>query len=524
MMEKNYKFIVLILFCVFISFVLLGCGGNNEPVEVVDEEKLFIIARSNDAGTLDAGYGYSESEIDLVYHLYEGLVQFVDDDLNVGPALAETWDVSDDGTVWTFNLRQGVKFHDGTDFNADAVVFSFMRVLDESHPYYGLGDYSYFDYLLSEAVKDVTAKDEFTVEITLNEVFAPFLTYMGLYSQFIGSPTAVEKYGDEYFKNPVGTGPFKLEEWKRDEYIKITKFEDYWGQKPEIDTIVWKVVPEGSTRLMELQSGQVHAIKNVMPEQLSTITSDNNLEFIRVPGANVFYIALNHQTEPINNLQVRQAISHAIDFDKLVDGIYEGLGTRAINPMPSTIYGFNKDIKPYAYDPGRAKELLAEAGYTDGFEMDIHVFSGARTYIGRPVDAAEVMANDLNKVGIKATVVVNEWGSHKTVLDNYEHQFGLIGWFDVPYPSNFLKVMLLEGARTNYHSEELWNLANKALSSYDRAEQEKYYQEMQLKVHEDVIIIPVAHSDYTAAISKNVKGFRIDAIGNALIHNVTLED
>lgn len=523
--SNKLKMIGFMLLCVLVVFALVGCGGETGDTTddgVVDEEKIFIIGRSSDARTLDTGYAFSEGEIDLMYHLYEGLVEYVNDDLDVGPSLATEWSVSDDGTVWTFNLREGIKFHDGTDFNADAVVFSFMRILDENHPLYGLEDtsYSYLDYLLSSVIEDVVAIDDNTVEFRLNQIFGPFITYMGLYSQFIVSPTAVETYGEEYFKNPCGTGPFKLDEWKRDEYVKLSRFEDYWGEKPVISGIINKVIPEDSTRLMEIQAGTVHAIKSIQPAQLETIQNDDQLELIRVPGSNVFYIAVNHQAEPFDDVRVRQAVCHAIDFDKLVENVYGGLGTRAVNSMPSTIFGYNDEIQPYAYDPERAKELLTEAGYPDGFEFDLNVFAEARVMISRPVDAAEIMKSDLSKVGITANVVVNEWGTHRPLVQEYQHQFATMGWYDIPYPSNFLQALVIDGARHNYDTTELKELSDKALKSYDRAEQEVYYKQMQEIVHRDVVIINIAHSDYTAVVRKGVTGFVLDPIGNAQMTNV----
>ena len=520
-MKNKLKMLSLLLLCILITSLLFGCGGevaDEEPIE--EAEKIFIIARSNDANTLDTGYAFSEGEIDLMYHIYEGLVQYVNDDLDVGPSLATDWSVSDDGTVWTFNLRNDVKFHDGTDFNAEAVVFNYMRLMDENHPFYGLEDtsLSYFDYLLSGVVEDVVALDDYTVQITLNQVFGPFITYMGLYSQFIVSPTAVETYGADYFKNPSGTGPFKFDEWQKDEFIKLSKNEAYWGEQPLIDGIIWKVVPEDSTRLMELQSGNVHAIKNIQPAQLETINSDDQLNLITVPGSNLFYIAVNHQAEPFDNLLVRQAVCHAIDFDKLVEAVYGGLGTRAVNSMPPTIFGYNDAIVPYAYDVEKAKALLAEAGYPDGFTFDLNVFAEARAMISRPVDAAEIMKSDLSKAGITANVVVNEWGTHRPIVQEYQHQFATMGWYDIPYPSNFLQALIIGGARHNYDTTELADLANKAMSTYDRAEQEGYYKQMQEIIHRDVVIINVAHSDYTAVTRSDVTGVVLDPIGNVKMH------
>lgn len=531
-MQKGIGFLLILVLSVFLIAFTFGCGGDEgadvdpvngeEPTPEGPSEDIFIIARGTDAKTLDCGYAYHEGEIDLMYHLYDGLVSFKDETLEIEPALALDWSVSDDGLVWTFNLREGVKFHDGTDFNADAVEFSFMRILDEAHPYYGLGDQglAYMDWLLASAVSEVVAVDEYSVDFVLNDVFGPFLTYMGIYSQYIVSPAAVETYGEDYYQNPVGTGPFKFDEWKRDEYVQMSVFEDYWGEMPAIETIVWKVVPDESTRLMELQAGNVHAIKTIAPAQLETILASEDLELLQMAGSNLFYAAINHQAEPFDDLRVRQAFMHAIDFDALTESLYEGLGTRAVNPMPPTIFGFNHDIEPYAFDPEKAKELLAEAGYPDGFETDIHVFAESRTYIGRPVDAAEIFKSYLSAVGIDANVIVNEWGTHRSLLREHEHAVGFIGWFDVPHPNNFMNLMLLRAVNNQYENEELNELSDMALGTIDRSEQEDYYRQMQVISHRDVAVVPIAHSDYTAVVSKDVAGFELDSLGNVLAHNV----
>lgn len=518
---KKRKSLALVLVVGLLATMLVGCGGGGEVAS--DTGDTFIIARTTDADTLDCGYAYSEGDIDLIYHIYDGLVQFKNSDLEVEPALAESWTTSDDGKVWTFNLRQGVKFHDGTDFNADAVVFSFNRLIDENHPCYGLGDYSYFDWLLADAIDYVKAVDDSTVEIALKDKFAPFLTYLGYYSEFIASPTAVKKWGNEYFKHPVGTGAFKFEEWNKDEYIKLSRNDDYWGNKPEIETLIWKVVPDDSTRLMELESGQVQAIKPIAPNQLAKVKANDKLDLKEVAGANIFFVSFNTTEKPFDDVRVRQAVNYAVDMQKLTDSVYEGIATRAVNAMPPTIFSFDSNVPSYSYNPEKAKQLLADAGYPDGFTVDMNVFNEARPYIPRPVDAAEIIKSDLAKVGINANIVMNEWGSHASIIDNMEHQFAFNGWYDIPYPSNFLKTMVLSGSNTGYAPEKLVELADKALSTYDRDEQAKYYSQMQQVIYEDAPILPVAHSDYTAVVSSNISGFELDVLGNVNVKNVSFK-
>ena len=527
MLFKNKRLIVFLVLILSASLLVVGCNGGTKPAQSgeTQEDQTFIIARSTDAEILDPGYAFVEGDIDIVFHIFDGLVQFKNDQLDVEPALATDWDVSEDGKTWTFNLRKGVKFHDGTDFNADSVVQTYKRVLDENNAYYDVvqGGWSYLEYLMGDIIVDVVATDDYTIEFKLSQKFAPFLTYMGYYSQFITSPAAMEKYGADLANNPVGTGPFKFDKWKKGEYVQLVANDDYWGEKPKIDTLIFKVVPESSTRLLELQSGEVDAIKSLDPGQLAKVKENKDMELLSVPGANIFYGAINTTKEPFNDKRVRQALNHAIDMDKIVDVVYEGSGTRAINAMPPTIFSFDETAGPYEYNPEKAKQLLAEAGYPDGFKMDLNTFIYGRTYVAKPVQVAEVIKSDLENVGIKVNLVTNEWATHNDIQDNMKHDVSLTGLYDVPYPSNFLKTMALEGGSTGYAPQELIDLANKAMSTYDRDEQAKYFKELQQKLYEAAPIIPIAHNNYTAAIRSNVKGFELDVVGTVRAHHAYKE-
>lgn len=519
--KKFLKTCVLTAVMLSLSVGAVFAGGQSEQAE--EKEKTFIVARSTDAQTLDAGYAWSEGEIDLMFHLYDGLVRFKNDQLEVEPALATSWDRSDDGLVWTFDLREGVKFHDGTDFNAEVVRFSFMRLIDQDHEYYGLGDYSYFDYLLSEVIEDIKVVDTYTVEFHLKNRFAPFLTYMGYYSQFPVSMAAVKEQGEEFYRNPVGTGPFEFVEWQKDEYIVLKRNENYWGEKPKVDKVIWKVVPDISTRFLELQSGQVHAIKGLAPNQIEKVQGNDKMVLHQVPGANIFHMVFNNTMAPVDDVRVRQAIAYGINLEKLVKGVYEGLGTVASTSLPPTVFGHADDIDHYPYDPEKARELLEEAGYSDGLDITLNTFIHARPYVANPVDSAEVIKDDLAKVGINVTIESNEWGTHSDLMNNYKHQMAFSGWYDVPYPSNFMKTMLMEGANTNWKPQEMVDLVQKAISTYDRDEQEQAYLDMQAIEHEEVPALPIAHNDYTAASAAGVTGFELDVIGTVRAHDVDFD-
>jgi peptide/nickel transport system substrate-binding protein len=309
-------------------------------------------------------------------------------------------------------------------------------------------------------------------------------------------------------------------EWQKDEYITIRRNENYWGEMPSVEEVIWKVVPDASTRLLELQSGQVHAIKGIVPNQLETIENNEDLVMHRVAGANVFMAVFNAEAEPVNDPLVRQAIRHGVDLEALVESVYGGLGTVAATPMPPTVFGFADDLAPYEYDPQRARELLAEAGYPDGIAITINSFIAARPYVSKPLDAAQIMESQLSEAGIDVTIESNEWGTHSDIMDNDNHQIGLTGWYDVPYPSNFLKTMLLEGADTNWDHQQMQELALQALGTYERAEQERIYRQMQQITHQEVPVIPIAHSDYTAASRAEVEGLELDVVGTIKAHNV----
>jgi len=496
-------------------------------------ESVFIYGRGGDAVRLDPADITDGESVKVCNQIFETLVKFKDGSTEVEPALATSWDISDDNLTWTFNLRDGVKFHDGTPFNADAVVFSLERQMNEDHPAHE-GDFGYWSYMYTNVDK-VWAEDENTVKIKLKEPYAPFLYNMACFPVMIVSPTAMLDEGVEYFRtHPVGTGPFAFVEWKRNDRIVLEKFDGYWGDPAGVDKLIIRSIPENTTRLMALLAGEIHAMDGVSPENIKTLKEQKreDLKVVAQPGMNVGYLALNMEKEPFDDVRVRRAISYAINKKKLVDELYQGMAVPAVNMLPPNLWGYNDDVEDYGYDPEKAKVLLAEAGYPQGFETDLWYMPVPRPYMPDGKLIAQAMQQDLEKVGVKCNLVTYDWGTYLEKLENFEHTMCLIGWIgDNGDPDNFLYVLLDKDTATpgsaqnysNYKSDEYHDLMIKAQRTFDQQERDALYKQAQELLHQDAPTVPVAHAYNLAIINTDVEGFKLHPTGNYWFDGVTVK-
>ena len=302
----------------------------------------------------------------VIRTMFEGLVGFTDGELV--PELATEWSANDDATAFTFTLREGVTFHDGTPFDAQAVQDYYAWVMDpDSRAARGRGLLR-----LMESV-DVLAPNQ--VRINLSSPNGAFVFLLATSNARIVSPTAIETYGDELAKNPVGTGPFRFVSWDEGQKVVVERNPDYWGEMAQVDRIEFLVVNNAATRVAMLQSGEVHYIETLPPQLAPVIAADPNLEVLSTPANFSRILQLNTTKEPFTDVRVRQALNYAVDKEQLVNVVFGGNATVLTAPLPSTAFGYAPQT-PYAYDPQRARDLLAEAGYADGFEMTVLTFTG----------------------------------------------------------------------------------------------------------------------------------------------------
>ncbi|HBF36254.1 MAG TPA: ABC transporter substrate-binding protein, partial [Firmicutes bacterium] len=315
--------------------------------------KILVYSKAADPQGLDPAYVNEIESGKIIVNIYETLVKYKPGSTAVEPCLATSWTQSPDGLVWTFKLRKGVKFHDGTPFNAEAVKASVERQL----PPRATSDMPYASFTF-EPVKQVEAVDPYTVKFILSKPYAPFLLNLAMcFAAPVVSPTALKKYGPDFNQHPVGTGPFKFEKWDHDQQIVLVKNDQYWGKKALMDEVVYKTTKESTVRASELMTGAADIIDGVDPNDVKKLES-SGMKVLKSPGMNINYLAFFCNKKPFSDPRVRQAISMAINRPEVVKYLYQGYAQLANGPLPSFIPGYNPALKALEYNPEKAKKLL----------------------------------------------------------------------------------------------------------------------------------------------------------------------
>ncbi|MBR53783.1 ABC transporter substrate-binding protein [Candidatus Poribacteria bacterium] len=498
------------------------------------KSRAFIFGRGGDSVGLDPAHEEDGESFKVCENIYDTLVQYQDDSTEIEPALAKSWEITADGLTWTFHLRRDVDFHDGTPFNADAVLFSLNRQHDIDHSFHKIGGpYIYWtDTGLAETVKQITKVDDYTIQIELNQPYAPFIYALTIPAFAIVSPTALQKYGQDFTNHPVGTGPFSFVRWDRNEKIILKANPTYWGGKPAVDLLVFRSIPENSVRLIELQSGNIHAMEFPNPDDLPLIRQDQNLKIIEKAGMNVGYLALNMDKKPFDSRKVRLAINHAINKDQIIDQLYQGLGIAAKNPIPPNMWGYAEDTQPYRYSPDLARQLMAEAGYEDGFKVTLWALPVPRPYIPNGRMLAEVIQSDLKQVGIQTEIVSPDWGTYLEKTKNGQHDMAMLGWSaDFADPDNFLYYLLSKSSAKKpagniafYRSDEMQSVLDRARVETKMEIRTQLYKEAQSLFHRDVPWVPLAHAKQIVVAQKNVRRLKLHPTSFKYLRNVEISN
>lgn len=507
---KRKSWVLLLAVIIVLSIFAAACGKSTSNGG--ESGGTLIFGRGDDSTRLDPITVTDGESFRVTKNIFDTLLDYEDDNMKVVPALAESWQISEDGLTYTFQLRQGVKFHDGTPFNAEAVKFNFDRWADPNDPQ--KDTFEYYTSQFGDVIKEVEVKDEYTVVFHLNRTQGPFLQNLAMPPFGIASPTALKEKGEKFAQEPVGTGPFIFKEWKAKDTITLEKNPDYWMKGyPKLDRVIFKVIPDNSARLNALKAGDIDIMDNVNPADVEKVKADDNLTLMIRPAFNVAYLGFNTEKEPLNKPEVRRAIAHAVNKQGIIDALYSGMATPAKNPMPPSLWGYNDEIQDYEYDLDKAKQLLAEAGYPNGFKVNFYAMTAVRAYMPDGPKVAEIIAADLKKIGIETEIVSPEWTVYLDETREGKQDLFLLGWIgDNGDPDNFIYALLDQdningNNRARYANPELHEILIQAQSLTDQAEREELYKRAQEIIHEDQPWVPLAHADSGLVSSKKVKGF-----------------
>lgn len=469
--------------------------------------------------------------------MYNRLVQFELGTTNIVPGLATSWDVSADGLTYTFKLRHGVKFHTTAkftptrDLNADDVIFSYNRMALDSHPFHKLAagqSFAYFnDMGMSKIVDKLEKVDDYTVRFTLKAPESPFLANLAMDFASILSAEYADKMAaagtpEVIDRDPVGTGPFQFVSYQKDAVIRYKAFDKSWQGRPKIDNLIYAITPDASVRYAKLKANECQVMAYPKSADLALMKEDKNIKLLTKPGLNVGYIAFNVEKKPFDSKEVRQALNMAIDKQSILNTVFLGSGMAAKNLIPPTMWSYNDKVKDYAYDPAKAKALLAKAGYANGVEVELWYLPVSRPYNPDGKRMAELIQADWEKVGVKTKLTTFEWGEYRKRSKTGEQHAMMYGWNgDNGDPDNFFKTVLgcdaVQGGGNvaRWCNKDYEALVQKAKSLNKQADRAKLYEQAQVIAKEEAPWVTIAHSTRFVPVRKEVVGFKMDAT----IHN-----
>jgi len=456
----------------FPLFVMLGCVLMAAPVptSAMDADALVVIQEAEPVG-LDLMRSSIQTTMSPCYNLHDTLFH-PQEDATVKPALAEKWEKVDDLT-WKIFLRKDATFHNGEPVNAQAVKFSFDRVFNEEIQCPHKGKLSAF--------KDLTIIDDHTITIKTEAPYAPGLYMLGYYLPIV-PPKYIAEVGDsEYNTNPVGCGPYKLKEWKRGDSVVMERYDGYYGPKPAYKTVIFKGVPEEASRIAALVTGEAHVISGVPVHQREKI-KDSGKAYLTPQMGVMPYLGINTYEAPFDDVRVRRAVNHAINRELIGKALFNGEAIICAGPISPRTFGANPDLKPYPFDPARAKALLKEAGHPDGIEARL----AYPTYMSQIQEQAEVIAANLGEAGIKVTLEPYEravmWERYK----GKQHQMFIYWWDDAPEPDRYMYSLFHSESRDYYYKNpKVDELLDKGRTVMDREERAKVYHEIDRILYED---------------------------------------
>ncbi len=505
--------------------LLCGCGGSQSGATQAPE---LAVARVKDAVGLDPSHETDGMSLNVTAEIFTNLVKFKPGTFEVVPDIAQSWSSSPDEKRWTFTLKPGLKFSDGSPLDAAAVKFNFDRWRLRGDPYHGAYAYPYYASMfggLPGVIVGVDAPAPNRVTMMLATPFGPFLRNLAMSSFGIGSPAAIKKDPHEFGQTPVAAGPYVLAEWVKDDHITLQANPLWAGPKPAYATVIVRDIPDQSTSVLSMKKGDVDILVDPRPDDAKELAQQPGVKLYQQPSNNVSYLALNVEKKPFDDVLVRRAIAYAIDEKAIADGFYALGAVVADNWTPPGMLGENPALKAYPQDVAKAKALLAQAGLPHGFATQLYYTTSPRPYMPEPERIAEAIQADLKAIGIDVTLEPFEFSVFLTKTRNGEHPMCLIGWTgDNGDPDNFFYPLLdqdsaVKGQAQNFsfwRDPKFHALMLAGQRTVDQQKRAAIYRQANAMVHDQVPAVALVHSIVSFAARSTIEGIvpRPDSILN----------
>ncbi|WP_227352838.1 ABC transporter substrate-binding protein [Haladaptatus salinisoli] len=513
-----------------------GGGGGNGG-------KTLTYSRGQDSQTLDPQATTSGEDAKVLNQIFDRLIHFKSGGTSLQQGLAKEFSLQ--GKQAKLTLRKDAKFHDGESFTADDFVATYRRFVDSDYKHF-IGDENqsvYGPYLLSK-VKNVKKDGKHKLTIDLKQKYAPFLANLAVFALAVLSKKQIENDAGKIKSDPVGTGPFSFEKWNTGNgVIRLTANKEYWGDGPKLGGVVFEAITENSTRASSLVSGETHIVDGLGVQAAKQVKNGSGAKLEKTEGMNIGYMPMNMaRKKEFRSKKVRQAINYAINTKAIVENIYKGMATQASHPLPPGVMGYNESLDPYPHDPDKAKKLLEEAGYKDGFKFELATMTNPRPYFPSPSQTANAVKSDLAKVNIDVTIKKQSWDPHLNYIGSGKHDACFIGWMsDNGDPDNFYYPLLHPqspspsgkdwmswdkmtntGNYAAWANEKFMNLTDKGQKTSDDAKRKEFYKQAGQIAHDEAPWVFVTHTEVLRGVHKDVKNFTIAPISGPFLTQVEL--
>lgn len=493
------------------AIALAACGGGQDTADI-SEKNTLVVAQGADATTLDPHATNDQPSSRIAIQIYSQLVE-VDQNMEIIPGLAHSWEHLDEYTT-QFKLREGVKFHNGEELKASDVKFTLDRMMASPTVAHIVGP-----------LESVEVIDDYTVNLRTSEPFGPLLYHLSHTASSIMNEKAVTEAGSDYGQSPVGTGPWQFVDWNVGDRVTMKMFDEYYGGKQEVENVVFRNITEGSNRTIALETGEVDISYDITPIDKDSVINHNNLDLIEAESLSTTYVGFNFKKAPFDNKLIRQAIAYAINEEDIIEAVEMGAGIASNSPISQKVFGYNPDARRYEQNIEKARELMAEAGYADGFSTFIWTNDNPVR-----VQIAEVMQAQLRQIGINMAIEVVEWGAFLDGTNRGEHEMFMMGWVtvtgDADYGLNALFNSATHGGAGNrsfYTNYDVDNMLNTARVSTDQEERRGLYHELQEVLMEELPIVPIYVKYDNAGSQKFVEGFNLNPAGHHKLRGVRFE-